>query len=618
VLAAVGLLAARAGAQGGRRDTTAARADTGAARRDTTQPPAQPRPAVPLPSDTIGRDTTKVPKDTIKAPLARAPLPPLLGIGARYHWNRDSLFATGALTLLDLLQRLPGVTAFRSGWLASPQYVAYLGNPARVRVFYDGLEIDPLDPRSAGVLDLAEVQLWSLEELAIERGADELRIYMRSWRVDRTSTNTRVDVLTGDQGTNLYRGFYGKRYGNGMAFQLAGQQYGTDTDPTIGGGDELAVIGRLGWAKGPWSVDAFASRASRTRDQQNVQLQGAAGGVAPQERTRIDAYLRAAYGNPDTGPWVQLMAARERFDEHTPFRGTGLPFAPADTADTVRSATQYVASVGLTRGGLRVSATDRLHVLPERTLNSLSARFAYERPWVALSLFADYRGSDTTSTEEAAVRLTPFGVLSLAGAITRRHGGGIGGGGRYATRGELGLLLGRLALSGGVLRRDATVVPGLTAYDSAYTAADAGAATGLFGAARGKFYRDLGVDAFVVRWSAPGYYRPQLQSREEIYLDTRWLSRFPSGNFGFFGAVGHEYRQTVIFPATGGSESLAGATAIALFSHTLVTRLEIRIQDAVIFWQSVYGLNPPVFEYVPGFLQPRQRFVYGVRWQFWN
>ena len=35
--------------------------------------------------------------------------------------------------------------------------------------------------------DLATIQIWTLEEVAVERGADELRVYLRSWRVDHTT-----------------------------------------------------------------------------------------------------------------------------------------------------------------------------------------------------------------------------------------------------------------------------------------------------------------------------------------------------------------------------------------------------------------------------------------------
>src|SRR5579864_3898707 len=113
-----------------RRDTTT-RVDTARAKPDTAQH------AVPMPSDTTHSDTTgdttQVPKDTIKAPLAHAEMPQLVGIGSPYHWDRDQMFASGAINLLDLLKLIPGVTAFRSGWITSPQYAAYLGNPARVR-----------------------------------------------------------------------------------------------------------------------------------------------------------------------------------------------------------------------------------------------------------------------------------------------------------------------------------------------------------------------------------------------------------------------------------------------------------------------------------------------------
>ena len=613
-MAAALLARALAQAQQPARDTTRAPHDTSRAGTDTTR-----HPAIPLPSDTT-RDTTKVPRDTIKAPLAHAERPLLLGVGSQYHWDRDSIFSSGADNLLDLLSTIPGVTVFRSGWLASPQYAAYLGDPGRVRVFLDGVELEPLDQRAGGVLDMSEAQLWSLEDVSVERGADELRVYLRSWSVRRTTTSTRIDVETGDQGTNLYRAFYGKRYGNGLAFQLGGKQWGTASNPAIGGGDELALMGRLGWARGPWSIDAFATRSSLSRDEQDPQLADATGGVPAEDRTRTDAYVRAGYGDPDAGAWAQLMAAVEKFDEHTPFRPSPLTFAAADTADTVTSGTQYIATGGLTRWGLRLSAAERFHVLEHRSFNSLSARIAYERPSLAVSLFADYRGGDTTSTEEASARWTPFGRVTVTGALTRRHGSanGVSTSATYAMRGEAGLRLGQLWMSGGVMRRDAEVVPGLIAYDPTFASALSSSGSAIFGTLRGKVYQDIGFNLTATRWNADGYYRPQLQSHEEVYLDTKWLHRFPSGNFGFFGSVAHEYRGNVIFPGIGTTESPDGGGQIAVYNHVLLTRVEVRILDAVIFFHSMYGISPPIFEYVPGFLQPRQRLLYGVRWQFWN
>jgi hypothetical protein len=170
------------------------------------------------------------------------------------------------------------------------------------------------------------------------------------------------------------------------------------------------------------------------------------------------------------------------------------------------------------------------------------------------------------------------------------------------------------------MHRDAETVPGLIAYDSSFKAATSRSATGIFGTVHGKVYGDIGLNIYGVRWSAPGYYRPQYQSREELYLDTRWLSRFPSGNFGLLASAAHEYRGNVMFPTAGGTETFAGTppAAVASYVHSLVTRIELRILDATIFFNSTYGIQPPINEQVPGFVRPRQAITYGIRWQFWN
>jgi len=147
-------------------------------------------------------DTTKV-----RTPLLKADQPRLLTVGPAYHWNRDELFASGALTLADLLDRIPGFAAFSAGWISTPMMGSYLGDPARVRIFYDGVELDPLDPGMRGLQDFASIDLWTLEEVSVERGASELRVYLRSWTVDHTTPYTRADVLTGNNETNLYRAF---------------------------------------------------------------------------------------------------------------------------------------------------------------------------------------------------------------------------------------------------------------------------------------------------------------------------------------------------------------------------------------------------------------------------
>ncbi|MGK2962829.1 MAG: hypothetical protein ACSLFK_11875, partial [Gemmatimonadaceae bacterium] len=120
-------------------------------------PPASEIPIPPRPAS----DTAEAPRaDTIQPPFGRALGPRSADIGPQYEWNREEMFASGALTVADLLERVPGITGFRSGWLASPKFVAMNGDLGRTRIFYDGVEIDNLDPRSAPLLDLTTMDIW--------------------------------------------------------------------------------------------------------------------------------------------------------------------------------------------------------------------------------------------------------------------------------------------------------------------------------------------------------------------------------------------------------------------------------------------------------------------------
>lgn len=567
-----------------------------------------------------GDTTTKIPKDTIKAPIAHAELPPVLGVGDQFTWTREELFSTGALTLTQLLELVPGVTTFTTGNLASPQFGAYAGNPGRVRVFVDGVEVDNLDPRAGGALDLAEVQLWSLEQVTIERGADELRIYCRTWSVQRTTTATRIDVLTGDQRTNLYRGFFGKRYQHGQMLQVGGQSYGTSSSQDIGGGNELSLFARLGWANKDWSVDGYYMHADRTRDTRQPDLANELlqPEIPTQNRARVDMYLRAGRGDPDSGVWAQAMVAHTNFREHTGF--SAVPDMPPDSADTTRTSTQYIVTGGLTRWGLRLSGVERYHQLQTGGVSATEVRASFEHRLLALSLYAERRGADSSSTEEATARLTPLPFFAVSGTVARRHGGtAFGDEDEVSARLEAGLKFHQAWFTAGIWRRAQAVVPGLIAFDTAYANARTVAATGPFATIRGKVWRDIGLNLWAVRWDGPGYYRPQLQSHEELYIDTQWLQRFPSKHFRLIAGIAHEYRQDVVFPIANATESLSDPNGIAaLFSHAIVGRIEFHILDATIFFNSYSGVSPTRVEQVKGYYLPPQRLEYGVRWSFWN
>jgi hypothetical protein len=472
-----------------------------------------------------------------------------------------------------------------------------------VRVFYDGIEIVPFDDRTGGLLDLGEIQLWTLEEVLVERGADELRVHVRSWRVDRTTTSSRTDVFTGDEDTNLYRGFLGRRFGHGEAVQAGFQQYGTSGVPS-GGGDELALVARLGWAAKGASIDGFGIRARRQR---NVQTRDDSYQIPRVNSIRRDAYGRLGFGDPDRGGWLQLVLAsqaftRERID---PAR------LALDTIEDKRSRQQFVGAVGWSSRVFRTSLTSRTYG-GNAKYTAVSGRVALDHRVGAIAALAEWRGTDSSSVGEVAARFSPVSFLSVAAvASMRRQPDGSETEKVMSARGEIGLRLGQVWLTGGAITIDSVHVVPPIVFDSTFVASDEGRSRALFGGARGRVWRAIHADVFAFRWERQGSYRPQVQVRSEIYLRTRWLRKFPSGQFGALISVRHDYRDGISFQRSTGP-------SVALSSHQLSSLLEIRLVDAVLFWRQRYTIGQRVTELVPGYPLPRQTTLYGVRWDFWN
>jgi hypothetical protein len=119
------------------------------------------------------------------------------------------------------------------------------------------------------------------------------------------------------------------------------------------------------------------------------------------------------------------------------------------------------------------------------------------------------------------------------------------------------------------------------------------------------------VDAHAVRWSdTTGAYRPQYQTRTELYLSTSRLDRFPTGNFHVRASVLHEYRSTLFWPDTSGFLREPGHRVFS-------TLLQFKIVSAEVFWNYRNTMSARYSE-IPGYRLPRLSSIYGVRWEFWN
>ncbi|HEY5220388.1 MAG TPA: TonB-dependent receptor, partial [Gemmatimonadaceae bacterium] len=559
---------------------TAPRSDS-LIKRDSTDK-ADTVPLVPLP-------TPKVPRDTIKAPLAHAEQPFVADPTGSYHLDHDQIFASGARSVGDLLERLPGITQLRTGWFATPATAAYLGDATAVRVFLDGVEYLSLDPHSGGALDYTQIPLWPIEAITIERSASEVRVYLNSWRVDRTTPYTRTDISTGDEQTNLYRGFFGRRFKHGESLQFGVQQYGTD--PSRGGAtsDQLSLMGRLGWARGKFSFDAFMMQVGSHR---GLVIDPLSGDSLPDlESTRRDAYVRLGYGDPDGGPWLQVVAATARYS----YAGQGATATTTDSTaqgDTVVSYTQYLFTGGLTKWGVRVSGAaryfssfdraDRLLSAPGDTLQSPAAGGPYKAPqitrthgllvpsarasydWRRLSLSAYGEGQsvDSVARQEVSAALTPFSFLRFSAAMGSAHDLRISDSLLSPTyrRLEAGLRIHDVWLGGGTIMRGASMLAAPTLVDDSLRGAREQSATAQFVSVQGRVWRGINADAFALRWSdSTGLYRPQYQTHSQLYISTSLLNRFPNNTFHIFFGLTHEYRSATYFPlGDAGIERLPG------------------------------------------------------------
>lgn len=576
--------------------------------------------------DTAASDSARRAADTLKAPLARAHVPVVTTIGPSWTWERDPLIATGALTLGELLERVPGLSVFRTGWIASPEQAAYMGQFGRVRIFSDGIELDPLDARTNGLHDLSFIDLWQLEDATIEQTAGEVRVHLRSWDVRTTTPLTRLDIYTGDLETATYGGFFGRRFPRGHVLQLGARQYST-TDVRLGGdADNLSLWGRLGWAGPRWKVDASVLTSSRDRAPQlREEPLDSFPGI---DAAAVKAYARVAYGNPgESGLWFQAIASTQSFEirnppaivvDSVPGPGGGGPGGSPQNPDTIsvsgdtaRSVPQYVVTGGITRGPLSLVATGRLRRIDGRNRLSPSLRLGYDRPRLSLSVFGERSTFDSTLRLDASAQLLPLPWLALRASVSRYSP--LGSDvlpTTTAAQGEIGLRAGRMWITGGLMTRDTAFLPAPVVFDTSFQSAAAGPTTGMFATIRGKFWRDVGFNVVGVRYDDDGPYRPQYEVRSQLYLDSDMRARFPSGNLNILIAFTHEYRTQAPFPIA------AGFVEPSQF-RTWGLLLEVRLLTATLTYQYRNFMNEE-FQMVPGFPMPRPINYYGVRWNFAN
>jgi hypothetical protein len=588
-------------------------ADLGA---QDTLPPRPPQGTLPV--DSASRDSAarlaalpdSIPRDSIKPGFAQSERPGLAEIrGGQYRWDRERLYVAGAHNLAELLAEVPGVGLQRSSYLLSPIVPSYFGELGRVRVFFDGVEIDPLDARTGGQLDLASIPLYGLESVTAERTAGELRVHLRSWQVLHTTPYTRVDVGTGSEAYTLYRGFYGKRFQNGLGFQLVAQQFATTNGITRGDGDSFGGMARVGWANGHWSVDALglSNARRRTATRRYVRSTPDDAALARFEGAERNGYVRVGYRNPDSsGVWLQAIAATQIYVEDDSLSSS----AATPDLDTLRSQAQYVLTGGVTLGQLRLSGVGRYRVRGGNGFLAPSARAAWYYGRASLTAAVELEGPDSSTRADVSTRIALLSWLHVAGTATQRSGD-FAAADLTALRAELGLTIAERWLTVGVIQRSESQVQGMPIFDAAYVPTLLPASQGLFASLGGQIWGPMWLDFHGVTWADEQFYRPKVESRTALRVSTGFRKYIPRNTFHLQASFIHDYRSDLLAPDPLGAITKAkGNSALSLL-------VDIRLGSAHLFFHN-RNFTGEVYETVPGYLMPRLVQQYGLRWEFWN
>jgi hypothetical protein len=567
--------------------------------------------------DTSRRDSTALP-DSLK-PDSMEPLLPPLGPPPgpqpalrRLVFDDDFLRSSGALSLGEVLARVPGVYLVRSGWFGHPEVVAYAGQGARaIELFWDGFPIEPLGLDSAG-FDLGRFDVGSLRRVEVEALPTVLRVYLISDVRSPRRAHTEASFGTGDATTNSYRLRYQNRWKGG-----AGLGVGATFFSTSGPAVSSASVNQLNLsARGTW---------------------------APTDLVGVE---------------YQLNGYTYQRDRLIPSQA-GSTSAPLGAVN-VRRTDMFVRAFAATRAdgmGLRFDAqlgsssySDTTHASDTLVGQAVVDASYRARNWSS-EVWARLRDNRTPLDVGTRLAWSPTRLLTLSGEgrrLTRLGGGGVqevSGGAELrpldflALHGDLrwrSLADSAFAVSDTVQRvRDWSAGVALftrtLSFDAAIGWNDPYSAPS-FGAFRGQLAGVVAAGARVTtlswqwaprRWlTLSGWWRdpsvdsvpfePRNHSVTRATLRSAFLPHFRRGVFDLMVQVEVESwgRGIAGRDSSGNLVHLAGAT---VWNY----HLQFKLVSAVIYWT----MRNTVFErytLVPGFQLPRSISRFGVRWEFAN
>jgi hypothetical protein len=413
---------------------------------------------IPVPRDTVRQDSTvniaipgeavrgdtipdtakpdSVPADsTLPAPSFPAwPQPRQAGFGAAsWLFGPAEMGRFHGLTLLDLLDRIPGLVITREGGEGRPAGVAaFAGGGGRLRVFLDGWELRPLN---SSVLDLQQIPLLDVVQARVTRGLLETRVELETLRLGDRRPFAQVEGGEGDFATRMLRGFFARPLGQRWLVQV-----GLDVVETAGfrraaDFSENTGMARLSYAFAP--DRALQVEYRRTGIDTERRVEGFPVAIPIESFDRGEVLLRGRgrfFGRPPPAACADTAAAAAGPTPGCEAQGgvwidgaVGRSWVEPQGADTITVARESVQAMlratldiplGSLTGAARVHRVDREGFVASGT--ELSARAELTpRPWLAAwgEARAISFGGRAGLELEASGRAGPFGGFTLFGSL---------------------------------------------------------------------------------------------------------------------------------------------------------------------------------------------------------
>lgn len=588
------------------------------------------------PTDTLPRPDTVV--VDLEGPAPYDSLPRLAGGApsgfgpAVWIWEREDILSLRAITLLEVLQEVPGMLPLRSGDYGAPEAVTAFGmGGGRIRVFWDGLEMLPLD---GSVVDLARIGLGGLDRIRLERGLTEVRIELETLQPHDGRPMSVVEAGIGDLDTNHLRGTFvhpnalGGALGlgiervdtRGRAGQEDGARSGGWVQYTRHLGDRGGIRAAYRQHTSQTAIEGFPPEITRSdwtihgRFRLTEELVGDAfvGGSAvegPDDGfTSIDR-MRSQYG-------VRLEWHRDRVW----LRGAARLFGGQDRP----SSSLDLQAGGSLPGVASVAGRWNREAWEGEGAGLLSVR-TWTEPFLGFSAFASWEdGTRGVRLFQPREPLDPPDdpeppddeeTSPLRYLLTERSGIRLGG----------SFAWGPIDLQGAVLRMEAdSLVPfGLHFDREGVRLPGGGERTGLEGVARiGLPVLLDGLTAYgaLQSWEEGARYLPERMYQagldfHDVFLET--------GNLELWWRVGVEGRDPMIVPLVDpevpAPEPPASPDLLTVpFYQSWNAFLSVRVLTFRLFvrWDNV-TVRPNNQDF-PDRLLPHTRATYGIRWTFWN